>query len=121
MIRDQAVMKAVSQILQRSERQEDLAKLVHTFVDVGVLPQLENRNNQVLYGRRGTGKTHALRVLGSRIEQSPTNAVVYIDARILGSTAQFSDTSLSLRDRCLSLFRDVLGEIHSALLEHIVA
>jgi hypothetical protein len=43
MIQDAAVMRAASQILQRSERQEDLTRLVHTFVDVGVLPQFENR------------------------------------------------------------------------------
>jgi len=120
MIQDAAVMKAVSQILQRSERQEDLAKLVHTFVDVGVLPQLENRNNQILYGRRGTGKTHVLRVLDSHLRESKRNTVLYIDARTLGSTAQFADISLPIGKRCLALFRDILGELHNALLEHVV-
>jgi hypothetical protein len=120
MVRDELVIRAVSHVLQRSERQEDILKLVGTFVDVGILPQLENRNNQILYGRRGTGKTHVLRVLGSRIVADPTNTVVYLDARVLGSTAQFSDSDLPLRHRCLALFRDVLGEIHSALLEHVV-
>ena len=120
MIKDPALMKAVSQILQRSERQENLTKLVHTFVDVGVLPQLENRNNQILYGRRGTGKTHVFRVLDSRLREIRRNTVLYLDARTLGSTAQFSDTTLPLGERCLALFRDVLGELHNALLEHIV-
>jgi len=110
-------MRAVSQILQRSERQEDLAKLVHTLVDVGVLPQLENRNNEILYGRRGTGKTHVFKVLGSTLRESSRHVVIYIDSRTLGSTAQFSDSSLPLSKRCLALFRDVLGEVHDALLE----
>ncbi len=120
MIQDAAVMRAVSQILQRSERQEDLAKLVHTFVDVGILPQLENRNNQILYGRRGTGKTHVLRVLDSRLRETNRNTVLYIDARTLGSTTQFSDVALPMGTRCLALFRDVLAELHNALLEHVV-
>jgi DNA replication protein DnaC len=68
-VNDQLIMQAVSKILQRSERQADLQKLLGTFVDVGILPQLLNRNNQILYGRRGTGKTHVLRVLASRLKR----------------------------------------------------
>jgi hypothetical protein len=120
MVEDEEIEKAVSRILQRSERQDDLEKLVGTFVDVGILPQLENNNNQIFYGRRGTGKTHVLRVLGSRISGQANNAVIYIDARTLGRTAQFSDSGLPIGQRCLSLFRDVLGEVHNALLEHLI-
>ena len=58
-------MQAVSRVMQRAERQSDIQKIITTFVDIGVLPQLSNRNNQIIYGRRGTGKTHVLRVLGS--------------------------------------------------------
>src|SRR5438105_15958879 len=58
MIKDQQVAHAVSGIRQRSERQEEITKILGAFVDVGILPQLTNENNQILYGRRGTGKTH---------------------------------------------------------------
>jgi hypothetical protein len=117
---DQDVLRAVSRVLQRSERQEDVNKLVGTFVDVGSLPLLENENHQVLYGRRGTGKTHVLKVLGSKLEENKNALVVYEDARTLGSTAQFSDHSVSLRQRCLSLFRDILGPVQNALMDRIV-
>jgi len=120
MVEDEELKRAVSRILQRSERQDDLQKLLGTFVDVGILPQLENNNNQIFYGRRGTGKTHVLRVLGSKLSDNPANTVVYIDARTLGSTAQFSDPSVPLSVRCLTLFKDILTETHNALLEHIV-
>lgn len=121
MVGDDKLTLAVSRILQRSERQDDVGKLLGTFVDVGILPQLENDNNQIVYGRRGTGKTHVLRVLGSRLKaQDPRTVAVYIDARILGSTTQFSDPEVPLRTRCLTLFRDVLGVIHDNLLEHII-
>lgn len=119
MVQDQELAKAVAAIPQRSERQQDLPKLVGAFVDVGILAQVQNTNNQITYGRRGTGKTHIFRVLESNLA-SNSNVVVYIDARTLGSTSQFSDSSVPLPTRCTALFRDILAEIHSALLEHIV-
>ncbi len=120
MLHDVYVSRAVSGILQRSERQSDIDKLLHTYVDIGVVPQLENKNNQIMYGRRGTGKTHVLRVLESRFGTYKNAVVVYIDARTLGSASQYTDLSLPLQNRCLSLFRDVLSEIHNALLDYIV-
>lgn len=119
MIQDEILKKTVSKILQRSERQ-DLQKIIRSFVDVGVLPQLLNQNNQIIYGRRGTGKTHIFKVLYSELEKEESNIVLYLDARMLGSTSQFSDTEIPIKQRCISLFRDILGEIHNVLLEHIV-
>jgi len=120
MVQDQQVIRAVSRILQRSERQIDREKIVRTFVDIGILPQLNNQNNQILYGRRGTGKTHVLKVLQSQLDEEEKTETVYIDSRTLGSTAQFSDPSVPIRKRCLALFRDILGPIYNALLEYIV-
>jgi hypothetical protein len=119
MIQDDILKKSVSKILQRSERQ-DIEKIIRSFVDVGVLPQLLNQNNQIIYGRRGTGKTHIFKVLQSELEKIASNVVLYLDGRMLGSTAQFSDPEIPLKHRCISLFRDILGEIHNSLLEHIV-
>lgn len=120
MIQDQEIMKAVSRILQRSERQIDMDKLIASFVDIGIVPQLNNANNQIFYGRRGTGKTHVLKVLESQLNAEKENTVVYIDVRTIGSTAQFSDSSVPLRNRCLALFRDILTPIHDVLLERII-
>ena len=108
MLQDPKLMAAVSRILQRSERQEDIRKLVGTYVDVGLLPQLNNINHQILYGRRGTGKTHVMKVLESELTKDRTNTVIYIDCRTLGSTSQFSDANIPIPRRCLSLFRDFL-------------
>lgn len=120
MVQDKALAQAVAAIPQRSERQQDLQKLVGSFVDVGILPQIGNVNNQIIYGRRGTGKTHILRVLASDLKKNTAEIGIYIDARMLGSTSQFSDPTVPLPARCLALFRDVLGEIYNALLDHIV-
>jgi hypothetical protein len=57
-------------------RQSD--ELRETFVDSGVAVALEAVDHQVLFGRRGTGKTHALRYLES-IVGSSGNVPVYVD------------------------------------------
>ena len=117
---DPELQKAVSRILQRSERQGNMSLVLDTFVDVGILPQLDNQNNQIFYGRRGTGKTHVLRVLSSRLGENAKNTVSYIDARTLGSTSQFSDVDVPLQQRCLALFRDILLSVYDDLLRHII-
>ena len=50
LIDDPAVASAVSNITPRSERQPDPKILRETYVETGVLPQLANFGNQVLYG-----------------------------------------------------------------------
>jgi len=112
---DSTVVGAVTKLKQRAERETDQQKLLQSFVDSGLKPLLENANNQIIYGRRGTGKTHLLKVLD--LSGSAKAAVkVYIDARTLGSTSQFSDSSQPLAKRCLSLFRDIFTEIYNSLM-----
>src|SRR3954467_10725938 len=54
---------------KRAERSSD-AMLVATFVDSAPLfDLLSTPNNQVIYGRRGTGKTHALKYLAQTVER----------------------------------------------------
>jgi hypothetical protein len=120
MIQDPLLTKAVAGIPQRSEKQSDIQKLVGAFVDVGILPQVDSVNSQIIYGRRGTGKTHVLRVLEAELRARSGTAVIYIDARTLGSTSQFGDTSSPLSTRCTALFRDILGEVYNGLLAFIV-
>jgi hypothetical protein len=73
---DPQVGRAISNILARSEKQPDIDVLERTYVDSGVLPQLHNANAQILYGRRGTGKSHVFRVLGAAIGLGLTQPAV---------------------------------------------
>ena len=115
---DPELTQAVSKILLRSERVASVAELQKTYVDTGVLPQLDNDNNQILYGRRGTGKSHVLRVLGALArERSRDTLDIYIDLRFLGSTQQATDPTRPFSQRCVSLFKDFLIEVYDALLE----
>lgn len=119
MIQDGEIVKAVSRIRQRAERQADIQKLVESYVDSGIVPQLQNENHQILYGRRGTGKTHVLQVLGNGFEKEGYS-VTYIDCRTLGSSSQFTDKDQPINRRCLALFRDILSPIYNRLLEDII-
>jgi hypothetical protein len=109
---------AVSNIVPRAERQPKLDALEETYVETGVFPQLDNANNQILYGRRGTGKTHLLRVLGAKSHSAMRVAIpVYIDIRVLGSAQLMADPTKPLVNRCVSVFRDLLAIIQSVLLD----
>ena len=66
MVQDPELTKEVAGIPQRSEKQSDMQKPVGAFVDVGILPQVDSINSQIIYGRRGTGKTHVMKVWSLR-------------------------------------------------------
>jgi hypothetical protein len=60
------VSKTNEAFMQFDRRAEssDPGKLVATFVNVGALATLISvRDHQIIFGRRGTGKTHALQYL----------------------------------------------------------
>lgn len=117
LIEDTRVSRAVSGIATRSEREPDVEILQQTYVETGILPQLDNHNNQILYGRRGTGKTHVLQVLGQELEQHTGTYSMYIDIRLLGSSHLFTDSTRPLADRCVAVFKDLLGLIQGRLLD----
>jgi len=118
-MKDRIFAKAVSNIVKRSERQEDISLLRDSFVDdVGAYDQIDNNENQIIYGRRGTGKTHLLKVLQADKEQQPETLAIYIDIRNLGSTNQFTDRDRPVSLRCYGLIKDLLGEMHNSILEY---
>src|SRR3989442_848630 len=119
LLEDQIVQRAVSRVAVRAERQENVGQLVATFVDPGISVQLENDNNQILYGRRGTGKTHVLKVVERRVADDDDRLAVYIDMRTLGSSSVFADEGRPLHIRATSLLKDVLAEIENTLLEWV--
>jgi hypothetical protein len=107
--------------IQRRAEAVDRQTLVETFVDVGALfAVLSSRDHQIVYGRRGTGKTHALLYAA---EQARRTGVipVYIDLRYIGSSGGlYADTNLPTTQRATRLLLDVLGSIHEVLLTFVV-
>ncbi|MEU4420622.1 hypothetical protein AB0F81_08350 [Actinoplanes sp. NPDC024001] len=117
LLSDRHFISAVSNIKPRSERQRDVAVLQRTYVETGVFPQLNNTNNQILYGRRGTGKSHVLRILELEAASRERAASLYIDVRTIGSAHLMTDDSQPLVIRCVGVFKDILGLVQSELLD----
>ena len=103
--------------ISRRAESVDRKTLVQTFVDVGPLfAVLSTNDHQVVYGRRGTGKTHALLYVAEQSKKNQ-NVVVYIDLRFIGSSGGiYGDPGLPLAQRASRLLLDVLGSLHEALL-----
>lgn len=106
-------------LLRLSRRAEaaDRATLVGTFVDTGALVTLlASRDHQVIFGRRGTGKTHAL-LYWAETSTRRGDIAVYVDLRTIGSTGGlYADSSIPLAERGTRLLADTLATIHDALL-----
>ena len=112
---------AFLRIAKRAERQDD-ATLARTFVDFGaVIAALSSVDHSLIFGRRGTGKTHLSTVLRTEREKEGTVAV-QLDMRNLGSTGGlYADTQIPITQRATRLLIDVLAAIHGGLLEQAVA
>lgn len=117
MLTDKNISRAISSISQRAERILDDNKVVKTYVEVGILPQISNTNNQIIYGRRGTGKTHLFRYLENDLKAN--SITVYLDCRTLGSAADYNNPSIALSKRCISLFKDIVDELYDKALHFI--
>ena len=107
--------------LPRRSEGNEVSKLVDTFLDVGPLfTLLSSLDHQVFYGRRGTGKTHALKYLAEQIAGKGDWAV-YIDLRRIGSSGGiYSDEELPLTERGTRLLLDALGALHDSLMDEVL-
>lgn len=106
-------------LLKLAKRAEayDRKHIIESFVDVGPLfTLLSNPDNQILFGRRGTGKTHVLGYLENEIQKRGSVAI-QLDMRTIGSTGGiYSDPKLSIKERATRLLVDTLSVIHDRLL-----
>lgn len=109
------VHKALIGFSKRAEKSTE-ALLVSTFVDSEPLfDLLSTRNNQVIYGRRGTGKTHALKYLLDAVRKEG-DAAIYIDLRAVGSNGSiYNDQEKTLATRAATLLVDVMSAIQGEL------
>lgn len=114
------INKALNQIPKRAE-QRQVAELRDTFVDSGVAIALNGTDHQVLYGRRGTGKTHALRYIESETRDQGDFAI-YIDLRTIGSPGGLFGVEVTPQsERAVRLLVDVLHVVCDSVLEAAIA
>ncbi|MEW8051437.1 MAG: hypothetical protein AB2792_21115 [Candidatus Thiodiazotropha sp.] len=112
--------RAFMMLTRRSER-VDRNRLVDTFVNIGPLFTLvSSLDHQVVFGRRGTGKTHVLNYL-SDSRATEGDVVAYIDLSNIGSSGGiYSDHNIPLIERATRLLVDVLLAVHDTLLDYFV-
>lgn len=107
--------RALLRIPRRAESGQ-VERLADTFVDSGIAAALETVDHQVLYGRRGTGKTHALRYLEAQVTGAG-DVAVYLDLRTVGSPeGLFMAGSVPVVERAGRLLVDLLAQFHEAVL-----
>ena len=103
--------------ISRRAESVDRKTLVKTFVDIGpLLTVLSSRDHQIVYGRRGTGKTHALVYLAEQ-ESAKNGTSVYVDLRNIGSSGGlYGDPEIPLPQRATRLVLDLVAAVHDELL-----
>lgn len=104
--------------LSKRAESYDASHLANSFVEIGNVPALlKNNDSAVIFGRRGTGKTHLLSYLSSLIKASG-GVVVSIDMRTIGSSSGlYADHGIQLSERATRLLRDTGNAIHEGILE----
>ncbi|MDX3776791.1 ORC-CDC6 family AAA ATPase [Streptomyces europaeiscabiei] len=109
------INRALNLVPKRAESRQT-EQLRDTFVDSGVAIVLESVDHQVLYGRRGTGKTHALRYLATEVKRNG-DIPVYLDLRTVGSPeGLFLGEEVKPTERASRLLVDLLNQFHDALM-----
>jgi len=108
-----------------ADRAEELADPTATYVDTVFLPALQNRRNQVIFGRRGTGKTHLLRRLRdelySRFGESRI-VPAYVDgATLVGSLSPYRDPAAIALSLYVELVRRTVGELSAFINDELRA
>jgi hypothetical protein len=116
---------SLNKLFMRIARRADMRDpdvLARTFVRVQQVSEaLELIDHQILYGRRGTGKTHAFFHLADTVTREGDLAV-YIDLRQIGSGGTYTDgkQNQNLTIRGTQLLIDVMEALHEQLLNRAI-
>jgi hypothetical protein len=115
----------LNQLLMRVARRAENATdtvLHQAFVPIpSLVSQLDTAEHQVLFGRRGTGKTHLLRHLQHE-QESRGSLAVYLDLRRIGSPDDISSGDRGdFAEKATDLLVDVLETIHDSIYEQVLS
>ena len=114
------VQDAILQIQLRADKWDDNS-LVKSFVKVGpLIPLLAGENNQIIFGRRGTGTTHVLRYFKS-IKDGQNDCSIFADLRKIGSSNSiYADQSFPIEQRALRFFIDIIKVLSDEIISYII-
>lgn len=108
------VVRAIHQIVVRNEQMIDEASVLNSFYDDNLIEKLDNINNQIIQGRRGTGKTHLLRVLACTFSR-PLEHAIYIDCKKFGDTGILDAEGDSIGQKATEFFQHFVKYISDDL------
>lgn len=113
--------KAFIGIRGRAERLNEQT-IVDSFASVGPLEHvIANEDHQIIYGRRGTGKTHALRFLSNKVADEG-GISFFLDMTTLGSDISiYNDPGLKVSERATRLLIDVQSAISDSVQEFVTS
>ncbi|WP_165906307.1 hypothetical protein [Streptomyces sp. Z26] len=111
--------RALNLVPKRAESRQS-EQLRDTFVDSGVAVVMESVDHQIIYGRRGTGKTHAFRYLETVLRVNG-DVPIYLDLRTVGSPeGLFLGEEVKPTERASRLLVDLLNQFHASLMEAVL-
>ena len=115
----------INDLLQRLTRRAerlDAAQQAQTFVSLGGMEHsLLNAENRVVFGRRGTGKTHIMSFV-AETARNRGELAVQLDLRSIASNSYiYIDETMPIAERATRLLRDFVAAMHDKLLEEVTA
>ena len=114
------LLKAVMAVEEHADHVTDDI-VTHTFVSFDPFySSFASPANQIVFGRRGAGKTHALRYLAQARLAMSSDITVYVDMRLIGSRALFSSTAAP-HERAADAFIDVIKIAYKAIFQQLLA
>ena len=114
MNRYEAISRALKINHGKSVRAEDLESYDEFFVDPLNTDTVKENTNQLLYGRRGSGKTLLLGALNDRIRgEFPTNRVVsfYYTATNFRSSAEYGGLVPTVKEKTHAFFHSFIEQL----------
>src|ERR1700685_4506724 len=97
------INQVFSQFIKRAERSTH-ERLVSTFVGIdNLVAALKATDHRIIFGRRGTGKTHALLYVAEDRKEAGDH-VIFLDMRTIGSDQSiYADQTRSIPERASRL------------------
>jgi hypothetical protein len=110
-LRSSEVGRAIGAIERRAEREIDYRRLYDIYVDRGMLSELSPHESQIIYGRRGVGKTHLLHFYRDYLLASSEKPLVFQihDCQRLGSAMSLASQEPARVAQFM--FRELLNDV----------
>ncbi|MBC7390209.1 MAG: ATP-binding protein [Opitutaceae bacterium] len=103
----------------RAERNRDL-KPIGTYAEPALIDRFINVSNQVIYGRRGTGKTHLLLAIQEKLSQTfqeNHNIGIYCDlSKIIPVIEESEENRI---EYCLLIIQSIVDELLKSLMNNL--